>query len=89
MEARNRPAPWLPDYLPMGKQAHPTKSGPGRKAGNGVDHGRADKPGKGAAAAFVLHSNPKAKARRAVKAEIGARQYRMQRKAMSIASRVL
>lgn len=68
------------------KSKHPTKSGPGRKHGERVKHGAATKPPR-AGIGFVQHKNPRKNARRALKAEIGARQYRKQRKALAIAAR--
>lgn len=67
------------------RNAHPTKKGPGRKHGHKVKHGTAQKPPVGEFAG--QHTNPRANARRAVKADIGARQYRKQRKALSLAAR--
>ena len=61
------------------REAHPTKKGPGRRHAE-VKHGAAPVPPKGGAW-FGQHTNPAANVRRAVKAEIGARQYRKQRKA--------
>jgi hypothetical protein len=63
-----------------------TKAGPGRhhKQGHQKDSPR---PDKGAPRGFVQHTNERANARRAVKAEVGARQYRKQRKALAAAAR--
>ena len=80
------PAPWLGEYTKVQRAAHPTKAGPGRRHA-AVPHGAAPKPDKGAPAGFVQHTSPKGNARRAVKADIGARQYRKQRKALSLAAR--
>lgn len=42
----------------MNRTAHPTKSGPGRKHGQGVAHARAPTPAKGAPFGFVQRLNP-------------------------------
>jgi hypothetical protein len=63
-----------------------TKSGPGRVYLRG--HKKASPvKAKGAGKGFVQHTNERANARRSVKAGIGARQYRKQRKALAIAAR--
>lgn len=68
------------------KRPSATKSGPGRYHSDG--HKRATvKAPKGAPAGFVQHTNPKANARRSVKSEIGARQYRKQVKALAALAR--
>lgn len=67
------------------RNQHPTKKGPGRRHKQGQDHGAAARPTGGH---FLgQHTNPAANARRAVKATIGARQYRKQRKALALAAR--
>lgn len=67
------------------KNPHPTKRGPGRKHGQRVKHGTKPTPPTGNW--LGQHTNPKANARRALKCEIGARQYRKQRKALAAAAR--
>lgn len=62
-----------------------TKKGPGRLHCNGVKKAPKPKPAAGSWAG--PHTNPAANARRAVKTEIGARQYRKQRKALAAAAR--
>lgn len=64
-----------------------TKKGPGRIHVQGVK--KAPKPKPVGGAWLGQHANVSANARRAVKAEIGARQYRKQRKAAKAASQVL
>lgn len=64
------------------REPHSTKKGPGRRHKSGHKHGRAPAPQKGGAW-LGQHTNPAGNARRAVKAEIGARQYRKQRKALA------
>jgi hypothetical protein len=68
------------------KNAHPTKRGPGRKHDGHKKRGAAPKPPR-AGVGFVQHKNPRKNARRTLKAEIGARQYRKQRKALALAAR--
>jgi hypothetical protein len=64
-----------------------TKSGPGRVYLRG--HKKASPvKAKGAGKGFEQRTNDAANTRRKVKAEIGARQYRKQRKALAIAARV-
>lgn len=61
-----------------------TKRGPGRIHCDGIKKTPKPKP----SGHWVgPHTNPAANARRAVKAEIGARQYRKQRKALAAARR--
>jgi len=67
------------------RNAQPTKKGPGLKHGHKVKHGKAPQLPVGRFAG--QHTNPHANARQAVKADIGARQYRKQRKALSFAAR--
>lgn len=67
------------------REAHPTKRGPGRRHAE-VEHGAAPKANKGGAW-LGQRVNEVANARRAVKAAIGARQYRKQRKALAAAAR--
>lgn len=62
-----------------------TKKGPGRLHCNGVK--KAPNPNAAAGSWLGLHTNEAANARRAVKAAIGARQYRKQRKALAAAAR--
>lgn len=67
------------------RNASATKSGPGRRH---VDGEKRAKRERGPTGHFAgQHTNPRANARRAVKADIGARQYRKQRKALSLAAR--
>ena len=67
------------------RNASATKSGPGRRHVEGLKRGKDDHPPAGHFAG--THTNPKANARRAVKDEIGARQYRKQRKALAAQAR--
>lgn len=69
----------------MERNQHPTKRGPGRRHGQNVKHPTQPQPAPGRFSG--QHTNPKANARRAVKAEIGARQYRKQRKAVALLAR--
>lgn len=62
-----------------------TKKGPGRLHGNGIK--KVPKPKAAAGSWLGQHTNEAANARRAVKAQIGARQYRKQRKALAAAAR--
>lgn len=62
-----------------------TKKGPGRLHCNGAK--KAPKPKAAAGSWLGQHTNEKANIRRAVKAQIGARQYRKARKAAAAAAR--
>lgn len=83
----------MPQKRPPGRRRekqvrnqHPTKKGPGRRHKSGQKHGAAPVPQVGGEW-LGQHTNAAANARRAVKAEIGARQYRKQRKALAAAAR--
>lgn len=69
------------------RNAHPTKRGPGRFHKSGQAHGAVPAPSKGAPVGHVQRVNPARAARSAVKAAIGARQYRKQRKALAASAR--
>lgn len=73
--------PTLGQHEPSGtrKNAHPTKRGPGRTSGHSVKHGSKPKPPKGAWSG--QRTNRRKNEQRAIKARIGARQYRLLRKA--------
>jgi hypothetical protein len=62
-----------------------TKKGPGRRHANGRDRARRAAVPKGHWSG--PHTNPAANAARAAKAEIGARQYRKQRKVLARAAK--
>lgn len=69
------------------KSLSATKRGPGRVHAKGLKKAKPLRQ-TGAGIDFVQHTNERANARRSVKADIGARQYRKQRKALSAAARV-
>jgi hypothetical protein len=70
----------------MAREPHPTKKGPGRRHKSGQKHGAAPVTPKGGK--FLgQRVNAATNARRSVKAEIGARQYRKQRKALASSAR--
>jgi hypothetical protein len=70
----------------INKSVSATKSGPGRVHGQGLKKSKPPKA-KGAGLGFLQHTNERANARRSVKADIGARQYSKQRKALAHAAR--
>ena len=68
----------------VNKSHSATKRGPGRVHAKGLKKSkRVAQKGAG----LVQHTNERANARRAVKAEVGARQYRKARKALAQAAR--
>ena len=71
------------------REPHPTKRGPGRRHKSGQEHGAAPVPAVPVGGPLWLghRVNAAANARRSVKAEIGARQYRKRRKALARAAR--
>lgn len=64
-----------------------TKSGPGRVHTPGHKRGKPPSLRSGASLGFAQHTNDRKNLRRRAKAEMGARQYRKQVKALRLASR--